>query len=61
MYKCKECDSITTLDYFAKDGETCLDCADYDMEMAWQKYEQANDEGTLDLYRDSDTMVGGDE
>ncbi len=40
MYKCKECDSITTLDYFAKDGETCLDCADYDMEMAWQKYEQ---------------------
>ena len=35
-------------------SQTCLDCADYDMEMAWQKYEQAKDEGTLDLYRDAD-------
>jgi len=25
--------------------------------MAWQKYEQAKDEGTLDLYRDADCEV----
>jgi len=54
MYKCKECDSITTNDYFAKDGETCLDCI---TEEQWEKYELAKDEGTLDLYRDVDCMV----
>ena len=43
MYKCKECDSVTTLDYFAKDGENRFDCAEYDMEMAWQKYEQESE------------------
>jgi len=25
--------------------------------MAWQQYEQAKDEGTLDLYRDVDCVV----
>ena len=63
MYKCKDCKADTPMDYFAPDGETCLDCidpdtlADLEEEMSWQRYEQAKDEGTLDLYRDSDTMI----
>ena len=31
--------------------------ADLEQEMAWQQYEQAKDEGTLDLYRDADCVV----
>jgi hypothetical protein len=51
------------MDYFAPDGKTCLDCidpdtlADLEEEMSWQRYEQAKDEGTLDLYRDVDCVV----
>ena len=67
MIKCKDCKQDTPFDYFAPDGATCLDCidtdtlADLEQEMSWQQYEQARDEGTLDLYRDSDTMIEGGE
>ena len=54
MYKCKDCETITTLDYFAQDGETCLDCLS---EEQWQIYDLAKDEGARDLYRDVDCMV----
>jgi len=54
MTKCKDCKTNTTLDYFAPDGETCLDCI---TEEQWARYEQAKDEGTLDLYRDVDCVV----
>ena len=32
MYKCKQCDSITPMDYFFIDGETCLDCVTEEQE-----------------------------
>ena len=54
MFNCKDCKAETPMDYFAPDGETCLDCI---TEEQWARYEQAKDEGTLDLYRDSDTMI----
>ena len=56
--KCTDCGYHYKNDYFAPDGKTCLDCV---TEEQWARYELARDEGTLDLYRDSDTMVGGDE
>ena len=52
--KCTDCGYHYKSDYMAPDGKTCLDCM---TEEQWQKYEQAKDEGTLDLYRDSDTMI----
>ena len=39
MIKCKDCKQDITFDYMFN-NDVCLDCADYDMEMAWQKYEQ---------------------
>jgi hypothetical protein len=54
VYTCKDCKTNTTLDYFSPDGETCLDCM---TEEQWAIYEQAKDEGTLDLYRDADCVV----
>ena len=54
MYKCKDCEAETPMDYFSADGETCLDCI---TEEQWARYEQAKDEGTLDLYRDVDCVV----
>ncbi len=54
MIKCKDCKTETTLDYFSPDGEICLDCI---TEEQWARYEQAKDEGTLDLYRDVDCVV----
>ena len=66
MYKCKDCKADTPMDYFSPDGETCLDCidpdtlADLEQEMSWQRYEQAKDEGTLDLYRDVDCVIEDD-
>ena len=61
--KCTDCGYHYNNDYFAPDGKTCLDCidpdtlADLEQEMAWKQYEQAKDEGTLDLYRDADCEV----
>ena len=63
MYKCKDCKADTPMDYFSPDGETFLDCidpdtlADLEEEQSWARYEQAKDEGTLDLYRDVDCVV----
>jgi hypothetical protein len=66
MIKCKDCKQDTPFDYFSPDGATCLDCidpdtlADLEQEMSWQQYEQAKDEGTLDLYRDVDCVIEDD-
>ena len=57
MYKCKDCNAETSMDYFSSDGETCLDCI---TEEQWARYEQVNDEGTLDLYRDVDCVIEDD-
>ena len=52
--KCTDCGYHYKNDYMSPDGKTCLDCM---TEEQWARYEQARDEGTLDLYRDSDTMI----
>ena len=40
MFNCKDCKAETPMDYFAPDGETCLDCM---TEEQWARYEQAKD------------------
>ena len=57
MYKCKDCNAETSMDYFSSDGETCLDCI---TEEQWARYEQVKDEGTLALYRDVDCVIEDD-
>tara|TARA_R100001082_G_C4224506_1_gene100592 strand:+ start:121 stop:276 length:156 start_codon:yes stop_codon:yes gene_type:complete len=48
MYKCKECNSITTLDYFSPDGVTCLDCT---TEEQWQRFELSEEQDRLHRVR----------
>tara|TARA_B100000214_G_C23904112_1_gene598000 strand:- start:888 stop:1043 length:156 start_codon:yes stop_codon:yes gene_type:complete len=40
--KCTDCGYHYKNDYFAPDGETCLDCM---TEEQWQKFELSNEQG----------------